>query len=174
MNYAGPLLFVLFLFSTALTGHFWKYVGHGHNSQVRDRPSRPRFFISCDGAAAKCLAKQLRLQLWPHLPLVRAQDDGHKETAVAATFVTASPWVSEQCPHVRPLRIAPRLPGSYRHLADAEPTCAWNLQALNATGATPKPAACRADYPARSLADIRCAPWFYTARFCVRRCSAPS
>ena len=34
MNYAGSLLFVLFLFSTALTGHFWKYVGHGYSGKV--------------------------------------------------------------------------------------------------------------------------------------------
>ncbi|KAK9821784.1 hypothetical protein WJX81_002796 [Elliptochloris bilobata] len=54
------------------------------------------------------------------------QDDGLKETAVAATFLSASPWISQQCPH-----------------------------ALNTTLPMLKPAACKADYPARSLADIR-------------------
>ena len=41
----------------------------------------------------------------------------------------------------------------------AVPTCACNLQA-NETAAMPKPGACRADYPARSLADIRLCPVF--------------
>ena len=73
MNYAGSLLFLLFLFSTALTGHFWKYVGHGYGGKVSSRASAGpspaiikllQFFV---------VARQLRMHLRRHLPLATAR-----------------------------------------------------------------------------------------------------
>ena len=61
MNYAGSLLFVLFLFSTALTGHFWKYVGHGHSGKVSSLASaRPPMCSSLICCSTLGLARQLR------------------------------------------------------------------------------------------------------------------
>lgn len=98
MNYAGSLLVVIFLFSTALTGHFWKYL-----SRVCPIVAAPKHtfcvFIDLKGAAAVVQNGDKLANNWSS----NVQEDGKKETAIAATFFLESPWSSEECPQARPV-----------------------------------------------------------------------
>ena len=96
MNYAGSTLFVLLVFSTALTGHYWKEL----SLRVRGTSSwlcSKLCFSAVSGTRAVC-RKQVMMK---HGYVHAAQNEGRRETALAATYILASPWALEECPLVR-------------------------------------------------------------------------
>ena len=97
MNYAGSLLFVIFLCSTALTGHFWNYL-----SRVRSSSLLLNICSLCFQRPFMCSSDFTNwLTSMPISGVSNVQEDGKKETASAATFFLESPWSSEECPQAR-------------------------------------------------------------------------
>jgi hypothetical protein len=96
MNYAGSTLFVLLVFSTALTGHYWKELSlrvRGTSSWLCSEP-----YVSAVSGTRAVYQKQVMME---HGYVHAAQNEGRRETALAATYILASPWALEECPLVR-------------------------------------------------------------------------